>query len=223
MHDFIATAMTGIAALLLDGGTTVHSRFGIPLDLDENSTSMLSVQSERAHIIKEARVIVLDEATMGHKFVFHVLDRLLRDIMGSEDSTLENVPFGGKVILLAGDWRQLPPVVRHGGRAATVNASLKSSSLWPLFRVLNLSINMRVQLLGASTAAGATMNDFSRWLLDIGGGVHERVIIPAAIQADHDDRVIQRRSIWKGNANGIVVYNGLNGPEQSIMLPLAHN
>eukprot|EP00959_Pyramimonas_sp_CCMP1952_P242192 5062562-Pyramimonas_sp.AAC.1 len=38
-HDgiAIATASSGLAALLLDGGSTAHSRFKIPLDLNEHS------------------------------------------------------------------------------------------------------------------------------------------------------------------------------------------
>ena len=46
--------------------------------------------------------MVVDEATMAHRRFFLVVDRLLRDIMGSVDRALDDVPFGGKTVLLSG-------------------------------------------------------------------------------------------------------------------------
>ena len=40
--------------------------------------------------------------------VFDAIDRLLRDLMSND------VPFGGKVIVLGGDFRQILPVVKKG-------------------------------------------------------------------------------------------------------------
>ena len=188
--------MTGIAALLLDGGTTVHSRFAVPLDLDDASTSMLSAQSERARVLQDAQLIVLDEATMGDRRVFQVVDLLLKDLMGALDPQLEHVPFEGKIVVLSGDWRQLPPVVRHGGRAATVTASLKMSSMWALFKVLELTVNMRVQLLGPGTAAAAEVSSFANWLLDVGAGKEVKVIIPDAMRSDPENLSIKEHSRW---------------------------
>ena len=169
----------------------MHSRFAVPLQLDDSSTSMLSIQTERARVLRDAQIIVLDEATMGHRDVYRVIDVLLRDIMGAVDSTLETVPFGGKVVVLAGDWRQLPPVVRHGSRGATVNATLKKSSLWDLFRVLTLTINMRVQLIGQDTDVGQQVQSFASWLLDVGSGRQDRVQCLPGMQLSFDDRDTQ--------------------------------
>ena len=47
------------------------------------------------------------------------LDNSLWDIMGRSD-----LPFGGKTVVLGGDFRQLLPVVRKGSRAQIVCASL---------------------------------------------------------------------------------------------------
>jgi ATP-dependent DNA helicase PIF1 len=44
---------------------------------------------------------------MGHKYAFEAIDRTFRDLMGSLDKDMENVMFGGKVILLGGDFRQV--------------------------------------------------------------------------------------------------------------------
>jgi hypothetical protein len=47
----IAVASSGIAALLLNGGRTAHSKFKIPLKLNENSTLNIKNDSELAELI----------------------------------------------------------------------------------------------------------------------------------------------------------------------------
>ena len=41
-HIALAVASSGIAALLLSGGHTAHSRFKIPINLNKNSTCFVS-------------------------------------------------------------------------------------------------------------------------------------------------------------------------------------
>jgi len=67
------------------------------------------------------------------------LDRSLQDIM---DSTL---PFGGKVMVFGGDFRQVLPVVTRGTRAQITDATLQRSYLWENIRKIRLSQNMRAQ------------------------------------------------------------------------------
>jgi len=69
-------------------------------------------------------------------------------------------------VLLAGDWRQILPVVGHGSRAQIVDAALKSSYLWQHVTVVKLTKNMRVLLTGESS-------DFSDYLLSVGDGHQE--------------------------------------------------
>jgi ATP-dependent DNA helicase PIF1 len=132
----LACATTGIASMLLAGGTTAHSRFGVPVPVADESTSNIKVTSERARVIEEAAIIIWDEITMADKHVVECADRLCREIMALNDAELENVPFGGKVVIFSGDWRQLLPVVKHGGRAQVVNASLKRSTMWTQSSIL---------------------------------------------------------------------------------------
>ena len=179
--------MTGIAALLLTGGTTVHSRFGVPLELDEESTSSLPVQSDRAAVLRDASVVVLDEATMGNRKLFAVVDRVLKDIMRGVDESLGDVLFGGKIMVLSGDWRQLPPVVRHAGRAGTVTSCLKYAQMWQNFTVLTLTTNMRVETLGRGTAEAEEVHSFSEWLLDVGAGLDDKVEIPDNMKINAND------------------------------------
>jgi len=52
--------------------------------------------------------------------------------------------FRNKVVICLGDFRQLPPVIEGGDRAAIVNASIKSSPLWNFFSVMRLHLDMRL-------------------------------------------------------------------------------
>ena len=64
--------------------------------------------------------------------------------MKSVDPNLSKLPFGGKTIVLGGDFRQCLPVVLRGQRADIVQASIKFSYLWKYARVLKLTTNMRL-------------------------------------------------------------------------------
>lgn len=56
-------------------------RFGIPIDLIEDSTSSVKMQSDKAKVLRESVLIVWDEGTVNDKEAYHVVDRLMRDIM----------------------------------------------------------------------------------------------------------------------------------------------
>ncbi|KAK9713953.1 hypothetical protein RND81_06G060800 [Saponaria officinalis] len=79
-------ASSGIAALLLPGGRTAHSRFEIPIDLFEESTCNVKQNSHLAELLRETSLIIWDEAPMDHRYAFEALDRTLRDIIGYKDS-----------------------------------------------------------------------------------------------------------------------------------------
>nr|ABD65060.1 hypothetical protein 27.t00039 [Brassica oleracea] len=160
------TASSGIAALLLEGGRTAHSRFGIPIDADEFSTcKKMEPGSDRAELVKAAKLIVWDEAPMMSRHCFETLDRTMRDIIRS----CEDKPFGGKAVVFGGDFRQILPVIPGGGRAETVLAALNSSYLWEHCKVLKLTKNMRL-LAGLTDDAAKELESFSNWILDIGDG-----------------------------------------------------
>ena len=58
----IAVASSGIAALLISDGRTAHSRFKIPLKVDEFSTCNISCNSQLARLINAAKLFIWDEA-----------------------------------------------------------------------------------------------------------------------------------------------------------------
>ncbi|XP_057811501.1 uncharacterized protein LOC131025727 [Salvia miltiorrhiza] len=73
-------ASSGIASLLLPKGRTAHSRFGIPLDCDENSTChKIKPDSNFTRLLKKTKLIIWDEAPMTHKYCFEALDRSLKN------------------------------------------------------------------------------------------------------------------------------------------------
>jgi len=117
----IAVASSGIAALLMSGGRTAHSRFKIPLKLTETTTLNIEKQSDLATLIRTAKVILWDEAPMLNKKVFEAVDRTFKDLMNNNEKL-----FGGKVVVLGGDFRQILPVVIRGTRGQIVDARLKA-------------------------------------------------------------------------------------------------
>ncbi|KAE8915891.1 hypothetical protein PF003_g924 [Phytophthora fragariae] len=76
-------------------------------------------------------------------------------------------PFGGKVFVLSGDFRQILPVVVRGTPAETIDACLKSSSLWSHFKQDHFTENMRVQS-ARSESTAAELAAFSEFLLQVG-------------------------------------------------------
>jgi ATP-dependent DNA helicase PIF1 len=101
----LAVASSGIAALLLDGGRTAHSRFKIPIKLTKDSTLDISYQSELAELIRQTKLFIWDEAPMAHRFAFKMVDKTFGDL------TNVNELFGGKIFILGEDFRQILPVI----------------------------------------------------------------------------------------------------------------
>ncbi|XP_013615146.1 PREDICTED: ATP-dependent DNA helicase PIF1-like, partial [Brassica oleracea var. oleracea] len=102
---------------------------------------------------------------MMNRHCFETLDRTMRDIIRSS----KDKPFGGKVVVFGGDFRQILPVIPGGGRAETVLVALNSLYLWEHCKVLKLTKNMRL-LAGLTDDAAKELESFSNWILDIGDG-----------------------------------------------------
>jgi hypothetical protein len=78
------------------------------------------------------------------------------------------VPFGGKVIVLGGDFRQILPVIQKGSRASIVDASITNSPLWRHVKLLTLKINMRLVRSGLTQTEKDELDNFAKWVLHIG-------------------------------------------------------
>jgi hypothetical protein len=170
----LAVASSGIAALLLPGGRTAHSRFRIPLALNDQSSCSISQRTAVADLVRQAALIIWDEAPMMHRHAFEAVDRTLRDLMGLVDPQADSKPFGGKTVALGGDFRQVLPVIPKGGREQIVGASLPRSHLWQHVTVLGLQINMRLMASNSDDE-----HAFATWVLGVGDGT-----LPGAIALD---------------------------------------
>lgn len=165
----LPVAGSGIAATLLPGGRTAHSRFHIPLKLDQYSTAGIKHGTDMAELMQQTSLIIWDEAPMTHRHAFEAVDRSLRDIMSAVDPERGRKPFGGITVVFGGDFRQILPVLPKGNRADIVGASLNKSKLWDYCKVFLLRQNMRLHS-GNSDVQNRIISEFSKWQLDIGDG-----------------------------------------------------
>ena len=169
----LATASSGIAATLIQGGRTLHSTFKVPLDAHrmDQPTCKIGGNTAMAHVIRSTAAIIVDEAPMTHKAAYEAIDRTLQDITGNKRAMGE-IP-----TLFCGDFHQILPVVKNGTRPNIVNASLKQSHLWRHVVVKKLTTNMRAHLSGNEDSA-----DFAQLLLQIGSGQYPVTSLPDTIQ-----------------------------------------
>jgi hypothetical protein len=153
----LAMASSGIAATLLPGGRTVHSRCKVPLKIHDNALCAVSFRSHTAQLFRRTKLFLWDEAPMAHRYILEAINRTLQDIMENDDI------FGGKVFVCMGDFRQVLPIIRRGSKSRIIGASLKTSKLWKHAVILNLTQNERVRRLGIGS-------EFPEWLLSLGSG-----------------------------------------------------
>ena len=123
----------------MPGGRTAHSRFKIPINLESSSTCHIPKQSDTAKLLCQSTVLLWDEATMAHRHAFEAVDKTLRDLTNLDE------PFGGKIVILGGDFRQVLPIVVKGTRSQTVDACIVRSYLWSYVTVIHLTENMRAR------------------------------------------------------------------------------
>ncbi|KAK3189481.1 hypothetical protein Dsin_029042 [Dipteronia sinensis] len=62
----LTVASLRIAPLLLPGGRTAHSRFSIPIDLNDHLTCNIHQGTHMAELIKKTSLIIWDGAPMDH-------------------------------------------------------------------------------------------------------------------------------------------------------------
>ena len=119
-----------------------HTRLLPALQIPVNERCELLVSpikpnSAQGDLIYETAAVTWDEAPMANHSAMACLEEVCRIVMNNDK------PFGNKVIVLLGDFRQTCPVIRNGTRAQVVNALIKSSPLWPLFTVCRLTHPIR--------------------------------------------------------------------------------
>lgn len=104
--QFITLAPTGVAAILA-GGDTIHSFFGLPMEVCTPGTCG-KLNEARILTILHADTIIIDEVSMVRCDIVDAIEYTLRRALRT------TLPFGGKQIIFVGDMFQLPPVVSQG-------------------------------------------------------------------------------------------------------------
>jgi hypothetical protein len=110
---------------------------------------------------------------MVHADVANTLERTLRDVMQDQR------PFGGKVMVWTGDFKQLLPVVRFG---KGLNFNIQTCACWPGVEKITLSKNWRA-------AQNPTYTEF---LEHVGHGRIDKVVIPDACRVHSYDSLIEQ-------------------------------
>ncbi|KAK9668428.1 hypothetical protein RND81_13G060000 [Saponaria officinalis] len=139
-------------------------------------------------LIREADLLIWDEASMARKENIESLEVFLRDLCNPK------LPFWGKVIVFGGDFCQILQVVPPKSFKEAVSASLVTSHLWPGMIRFRLVENIHAR----------EYPEFSRFLLALGNGElqHEEegyVEVPANIvkstDSEHNDPLAEITSI----------------------------
>ncbi|XP_072064332.1 uncharacterized protein [Arachis hypogaea] len=149
-------ASNSIASLLLPNGRTAHSRFKVPLNVNQDSIS--------------AKLIIWDEAPMLNKYCYEALDKCLKDILHFSNGFKPDAPFGGKVVVLGGDFRQILPMIPRGSHEDIVHACINSSYLWHSCQVLRLTKNMKLHDC-SQDMRDVELKKFAYWILNLGDGL----------------------------------------------------
>ena len=136
LHDAIPEAVfvapTGAAARLING-VTINSLFPLPPYpyLTPDAIGVISNKSTRK-MIAAIKTLVIDEISLVRSDMFAAIDYRLRQYAPSRGSCL--LPFGGRQLILCGDFFQLPPVVTDtniGGRSVGELLERKLGGIYP--------------------------------------------------------------------------------------------
>ena len=169
-HIVLNVAASALAATLLPNGTTAHSAFKIPIPT--TSASYCGVKSYDRELIRQCKCICYDEVSMVGKEVAECLNRFLQDLMQNAE------PFGGKVVVFLGDFKQLLPVEPGRKYVSTV----KDCSWWQYCRVMRFTKNFRA----------AANPQFVEFLENVGTGRLQQIPVPAASRVPDVWSLIQK-------------------------------
>lgn len=153
--NFISVAYTGIAACTLIGGSTIHSRFH--LSWNEYPAVICNMSNATKNELKQCDVILWDQAAACGKQNFEKIDGFLRAL------TNNKLPFGGKVVVIAGDFNECLPILQGYNQQDTVKETLKWSNLWPLLQKFTLNVSYRSHI---------------NWIINVGRGELNPVKLP---------------------------------------------
>jgi hypothetical protein len=157
----MCVAPTGLVALKFNGHTA-HNAFGIKVCDEDNPTddqlaSSISPVSQKAEMLRNTDIFVWDELPNQHSNVLMASHELLCTLM----ATPHTLPFGGKIVISAGDFRQIPPVVRSWLQRDVLRASVGSCPLY---------LKHATKLLLTQSQRDKADPEYAQWVLSLGNG-----------------------------------------------------
>lgn len=106
----VRTALTGLASLHVNG-QTIHKFTGIGINNHVSQlhfiTKSKKFRTQTIYELEECDILFIDEISMLRSDVLELIDDLFKYVMDND------LPFGGKQVVFAGDFLQLPPVVKN--------------------------------------------------------------------------------------------------------------
>jgi len=140
-----------------------HSAFGIPIKCHKDASSKLLHHSKRdaGYKLWQTKVIIWDESSMIHCFQFNCVYKLFKELAVRWFPANSRLPFGGKIVIIGGDFRQILPVVSLRNESEIKKCIIKSSSTFQHFETCFLTVNQRTN---------ADEVKFIQWLKKVGDG-----------------------------------------------------
>ncbi len=126
-------APTGIAAINV-GGQTIHAFFGFSNNVTPIEVRSAQKQKKRQEVLDKMDILVIDEISMVRADLMDCIDECLRYYLNND------LPFGGKQIVMFGDLYQLPPVVATFEERQMFNSVYKSPYFFDAKVFTDLSI-----------------------------------------------------------------------------------
>jgi hypothetical protein len=156
----------------LEGGRTSHLVFKIPIAIGSWLNVLETSTKWFCWIAPGSKVDHLGEVLAQHQHCVEVVDQTLRNNMQRLDS-----PFGDKVVVFEGDFRQCLLVVSRGSRATIISTTFWCSVLWHQVCVLTLTENMRFR-------TNLLSRPYVKYLLRVGNGRKSSIIDHFPSEAD---------------------------------------
>ena len=198
-------AFTGIAAALMEKGQTIHSKFRLKIPSDEDCLSKIAAGTEEARLLCQNEVFIIDECSQVDKFMLKGIDRSLRDLTGNR-----HLKFGGKCIILSGDFRQCLPVVKKPSNHQPETICLKADRvMWESFRKFSLITNVRADI---------NADAFKEWCMLVGNGLAPKLPNTSLISIPHQV-ICQNDLIDSVYGEGQLTLERLQNTNRAILCP----
>lgn len=137
--EVLLVAYTGKAACNI-GGMTAHSAFNLPVSMGKTSRLSYDKLNSLSCQLRNLKLVVIDEISMLPNHLFMQIHENLTDVFQTRET---NLIFGGKSIIVVGDFNQLAPVGGGFCFEPKGSAILVHNPLWIPFKLYELTEIMR--------------------------------------------------------------------------------